>query len=119
PPDDEEKYSYLQRNLPYLATVILIGSTFIIVSQLRLETHDLVLLPFMIFTAIYIAYQAISLPVNFTGSGFDLSAHQVRVHASHPRSYPRVYIYLPICGEPIELLRNTWTAVMGLIKDYE
>ena len=27
-------------------------------------------------------------------------------------------IYLPICGEPIELLRNTWTAVLGLIEDY-
>jgi cellulose synthase (UDP-forming) len=29
-----------------------------------------------------------------------------------------VDIYLPICGEPIELLRNTWTAVLGLIEDY-
>ncbi len=26
PPDDDEKYSYIQRNLPYLTTVILIGS---------------------------------------------------------------------------------------------
>jgi len=119
PPDNEEKYSYLQRNLPYLATIILIGSTCIIVSQLRFETHDLVLSPFLIFTVIYIAYQAISLPVNFAGSGFDLAAHQARVQAWHPRSYPRVDIYLPICGEPIELLRNTWTAVLGLIKDYE
>jgi hypothetical protein len=25
PPDDEEKYSYVWRNLPYLTTVIVIG----------------------------------------------------------------------------------------------
>ena len=34
-------------------------------------------------------------------------------------SYPAVDIYLPICGEPIELLRNTWTAVSGLIEEYQ
>ena len=28
-------------------------------------------------------------------------------------------IYLPICGEPIEVLRNTWDAVVGLIASYE
>ena len=65
----------------------------------------------MIFTAIYVLYQAISLPVNFTGAGFDLAAHQARIQAWHPPSYPDVDIYLPICGEPIEMLRNTWTAV--------
>ena len=111
PPDDDEKYSYVQRNLPYLTTVILIGSCCLIISQIRFETQDLVLLPFLLFTGIYVVYQAISLPVNFAGAGFDLAAHQARIAAWHPPSYPDVDIYLPICGEPIELLRNTWTAV--------
>ena len=119
PPDDEEKYLYIQRNLPYLATVILIGSCCLIFSQLRFETEDLVLSPFLLFTATYVVYQAISLPVNFAGSGFDLAAHQARVAAWRPRSCPDVDIYLPICGEPLELLRNTWTAVSGLIEDYQ
>jgi cellulose synthase (UDP-forming) len=118
PPDDVEKYSYIQRNLPYLTTVILIGSSCLIFSQLRFETHDLALSPFLLFTATYIIYQAISLPVNFAGAGFDLAAHQARIGAWHPGSYPDVDIYLPICGEPIELLRNTWNAVLGLIEDY-
>jgi cellulose synthase/poly-beta-1,6-N-acetylglucosamine synthase-like glycosyltransferase len=118
PPDDDEKYSYIQRNLPYLTTVIFIGSTCLIISQVRFETHDLALLPFMLFTAIYFVYQAISLPVNFAGRGFDLAAHQARIRAWNPSAYPDVDIYLPVCGEPIELLRNTWTAVLGLIEDY-
>ncbi len=118
PPDDGEKYLYIERNLAYLTTVILIGSCCLIFSQLRFETHDLVLSPFLVFTVIYVLYQGISLPVNFAGRGFDLAAHQARIQAWHPDAYPDVDIYLPICGEPVELLRNTWTAVSGLIEDY-
>ena len=118
PPDDNEKYSYIQRNLPYLTTVIAIGSGCLIFSQFRFEAHDLVLWPFMLFTGLYVVYQAISLPVNFAGRGFDLAAHQARIQAWRPPRYPDIDIYLPICGEPIELLRNTWTAVSGLIEDY-
>ncbi len=72
----------------------------------------------MIFTATYVIYQAISLPVNFTGRGFDLAAHQARIDAWQPPSYPSVDILLPICGEPIEMLRNTWTAVAALVAEY-
>jgi cellulose synthase/poly-beta-1,6-N-acetylglucosamine synthase-like glycosyltransferase len=119
PPDDNEKYAYVQRNLPYLTTVLVIGATCLIVSQLRFELQDLVLLPFLAFTGTYIVYQMISLPVNFAGRGFDLAAHQARIRAWHPLAYPGVDIFLPICGEPIELLRNTWAAVADLIAGYE
>ena len=118
PPDKDEKYSYVHRNLPYLTVVLVIGASCLTISQVRFEAHDLVLAPFMLFTACYVIYQVISLPVNFAGRGFDLAAHQARIRAWHPPSYPRVDIYLPICGEPIELLRNTWTAVSGLIAEY-
>ena len=118
PPRDDEKYSYVQRNLPYLTTVILIGSVCLIFSQIKFEVHDLVLLPFIVFTGLYVAYQATSIPVNFTGAGFDLAAHRARVAAWHPPSYPRVDVYLPICGEPMDLLRNTWTAVTGMLEEY-
>ena len=118
PPDEDEKYSYIERNLPYLTTVLVIGSGCLIISQLRFETHDRALWPFLIFTATYIAYQVIGLPVNFTGRGFDLAAHQVRVDAWRPLSYPSVDIYLPICGEPIEVLQNTWKAVSELVAAY-
>jgi cellulose synthase/poly-beta-1,6-N-acetylglucosamine synthase-like glycosyltransferase len=118
PPDDDEKYSYIQRNLPYLTIVLVVGASCLTISQARLEAHDLVLAPFMAFTATYVIYQAISLPVNFVGRGFDLAGHQARLRAWRPPSYPCVDIYLPICGEPIEVLRNTWTAVSDLIAEY-
>jgi len=118
PPDDEEKLSYVQRNLPYLTTALVIGSACLIISQIRFELHDLALLPFLLFTGTYIIYQMISLPVNFAGRGFDLASHQARIAAWRPSSYPDVDIFLPICGEPLEVLRNTWTGVLELIRAY-
>jgi cellulose synthase/poly-beta-1,6-N-acetylglucosamine synthase-like glycosyltransferase len=118
PPDDAEKYAYIQRNLPYLTTTLVISAVCLTVSQIRLETHDPALWPFMVFTATYVLYQVIGLPVNFTGRGFDLAAHQGRIMSWRPPSYPDVDIFLPICGEPIEVLHNTWTAVSGLLDSY-
>jgi cellulose synthase (UDP-forming) len=118
PPDDDEKYCYIFRNLPYLATVLVIGSGCLVFSQARFEMHNPMLWPFMIFTATYLIYQVISLPVNFTGRGFDVAAHQARTDAWHPPSYPTVDILLPICGEPLEVLGNTWTAVAALLAEY-
>jgi cellulose synthase (UDP-forming) len=119
PPDDQEKYAYVDRNLIYLATALVIGSGCLIISQVRFEAPDPVLWPFMVFTATYFIYQAISLPVNFAGRGFNLAAHQERVRAWHPLRYPDVDIYLPICGEPIEVLGNTWRAVSELMSGYQ
>ncbi|HEY7145750.1 MAG TPA: glycosyltransferase [Streptosporangiaceae bacterium] len=118
PPSDEEKHAYIFRNLPYLATVLIIGSSCLIISQARLEMHNPLLLPFMVFTATYVIYQAISLPVNFTGRGFDLAAHQARVSGWQPGRHPSVDILLPVCGEPLEVLGNTWTAVAALTAAY-
>jgi cellulose synthase (UDP-forming) len=119
PPDDAEKYGYIQRNLPYLTAMIVIGAGCLIISQVRFEVASPVPWPFMIFTATYLIYQLISLPVNFAGRGFDLAAHQARILAWQPASYPGVDIYLPICGEPIDVLRNTWSAVSELVAGYD
>jgi cellulose synthase (UDP-forming) len=40
------------------------------------------------------------------------------VRSWRPRRYPSVDIFLPICGEPIEMLRNAWTAVAALAEAY-
>jgi cellulose synthase (UDP-forming) len=119
PPSEDEKYAYIQRNLPYLTTSLVIGAGCLIISQLRFEAHNPALWPFVIFTAIYIVYQVISLPVNFAGRGFDLAGHETRIRAWRPTGYPSVDIYLPICGEPAEVLRNTWNAVSELIARYQ
>jgi cellulose synthase (UDP-forming) len=118
-PDDEEKLLYTERNLTYLTTILIIGAGCLISSQLRFEAGDPLLWPFAAFTGTYLVYQAISLPVNFTGRGFDLVGHRARVTQWCPPRYPDVDIFLPICGEPIDVLNNTWTAVSALVAAYQ
>ena len=40
PPGDAEKYGYLERNLPYLTTILAISGSCLIVSQLRFELQE-------------------------------------------------------------------------------
>jgi cellulose synthase/poly-beta-1,6-N-acetylglucosamine synthase-like glycosyltransferase len=119
PPDDAEKVGYVYRDLPFLCAILVIGAGCLTVSQVRFELHAPVPWPFAVFTATYLIYQVISLPVNFTGRGFDLAAHQRRVAQWRPASYPSVDIFLPVCGEPLAVLLNTWAAVSKLVASYQ
>jgi cellulose synthase (UDP-forming) len=118
PPDSIEKDSYAWRSLPFLATALCFSALCIIVAQAWMEVRYPLMLPFAFYTVLYLIYQAVSLPVNFAGRGFDLAAHKARVAAWRPEHYPSVDIYLPICGEPLEVLRNTWTGVFELLQVY-
>jgi cellulose synthase (UDP-forming) len=118
PPDDAEKSSYGWRSLPFLATALTISALCLSTGQIWLEIRHPVLLAFAGYTAVYVSYQLISLPVNFTGAGFSLADHVLTVKAFRPRGWPDIDIFLPICGEPVEVLRNTWTGVFELIYAY-
>ena len=118
PPDEAEADSYAWRSLPYLASALAISAVYVLVAQVYFEVDNRVALPFALYTALYLMYQAVSIPVNYSGRGFDLGQHTRRVAAWRPASYPTVDIFLPICGEPIEVLRNTWTGVFELIQGY-
>ena len=117
-PDDAEKLSYLSRSLPYLTVALLISAGCIVTTQVFFELRNPVALPFAAYTLTYLCYQAVSLPVNFTGRGFDARAHQALAAGWRPARYPAVDIFLPICGEPIEVLINTWAGVHQLIQAY-
>lgn len=117
PPDDREKYLYIERHLPFLATVMTAGFLTATMSQLWFEatTHSW---GFTIFTLAAVLSFGLSLPLSFTGRGFDIDAHVLRTTGWRPGTYPTVDIYLPICGEPAELLRNTWHGVREMVRAY-
>jgi cellulose synthase (UDP-forming) len=118
PPDDAEKASYAWRSLPFLATALAVSAICLVIAQVRMEAGHPVLLVFSGYTAVYITYQLISLPVNFAGPSFRLADHVLLVKGWRPERWPDVDIFLPVCGEPIEVLRNTWTGVFELIYAY-
>jgi cellulose synthase (UDP-forming) len=117
PPNDREKLTYLNRNIVYLTLIILLGNGSVIASQAALEfgVHVWWMVP---FTLLSITYLTLSIATNFIGRGFDYPEHERMVASWRPEIYPRVDIYLPICGEPIEVLRNTWTHVATLVRSY-
>ena len=123
PPDDAEKHSYAPRALVHLTPALILSAACIILAQGFLEWKNAEILPaaailFGSYTLIYLAYQAVSLPVNFSGRPFDLATHNTVVQSWRPRRRPDVDIFLPICGEPIEVVRNTWIGVVQLILSY-
>ncbi len=124
PPTDAEKDSYAWRSLPFLATALTLSAICLVVTQAWFEIRNAALLPYAVavfgaYTLIYLVYQAVSLPVNFAGRSFDAAAHGRLVDAWQPHWYPSVDIFLPICGEPVELLHNTWIGVFELVRAYQ
>jgi cellulose synthase (UDP-forming) len=117
-PTDEEKWSYTWRSLPFLTGALIASSMCVIAAQAWFEIRNPAALPFAAYTFLYLIYQAVSVPMNFAGQSFDPDTHRDLVARWRPAVYPSVDIFLPICGEPTEVLRNTWTGVFELIRAY-
>ncbi|MFI8241560.1 glycosyltransferase family 2 protein [Streptomyces sp. NPDC085866] len=118
PPDDKEKYSYVRRHLWVLTTASLISMSCLVYSQFRLLHASLwliVLLPCLGFTVLY---YVTSMRVNAFTADFDLKAHRRLVQDWRPKTHPTVAVFLPVCGEPTEVLENTWTHVRRLADRY-
>jgi cellulose synthase (UDP-forming) len=116
PPSAEEKSIYINRNVLYLAMALVIGSVFTVACQIGFEIFDS---PWLFpVTILAIVHAIISLTVNFSGRNFDYQAHRARVSAWKPAQYPDIDIYLPICGEDLAVLRNTWVGIFELIQEY-
>jgi cellulose synthase (UDP-forming) len=54
----------------------------------------------------------------FAGSDFSIADHEMITRLRTRISYPSVDFFLPIAGEGIEVLRNTWTGVARAIRAY-
>jgi len=84
-----------------ISTLLLIAGNIFFVSQ---NTYFLFYGAYVLFTAIYLWF---SYFVGVTSREFDLVSHKLY------KSYvdTEVDIFLPVCGEPISVLANTWTGV--------
>jgi cellulose synthase (UDP-forming) len=119
PPTDEEKNSYADRNVALIIRTSLASFGALLISQARFVFLDPAFTwSFMPFVAFTVAYYLLSLTVNAGTRGFDQAAHVESVSAWHPASYPSLDVFLPVCGEPLTVLRNTWEHVAKLARAY-
>jgi cellulose synthase (UDP-forming) len=117
PPTDVEKYLYSSRSLPYLTVGLTVAFLAAFTSQILFE-YNSGIWAFGIFTLVGTLAYMMSTPLAFIGRGFDFARHAELVRTWRPQRYPDVDIFLPICGEPIKVLANSWTAVAELVRAY-
>ena len=118
PPTDSEKYSYVRRRSWILTLCSALCFPCLAFSQAELiERHPLfwVYVPFMVLGA---ALFGLPLLTDGLSRGFDLNEHRRIVAGWLPLRYPSVDIFLPVCGEPVDVLRNTWKHVSRLMHCY-
>jgi cellulose synthase/poly-beta-1,6-N-acetylglucosamine synthase-like glycosyltransferase len=118
PPDNREKYSYIRRHTWVLTVCSLASFPLLLFSQVQMMGNY----SWFWFYAPFVAFGALffMLPLLTDGfsRGFDLDKHRGLVETWRPLRYPSVDVFLPVCGEPVEVLRNTWTHVTLMARHY-
>jgi cellulose synthase/poly-beta-1,6-N-acetylglucosamine synthase-like glycosyltransferase len=115
PPTDEEKYWYMGRQHRWLLLLQALSFALIAWSIARFATADTRLLLFLLPMSLYTVTLIVSLASNSRTKRVSRLDHELRVLEYRPERYPDVDVFLPTAGEPIEVLRNTYTHVRGLV----
>ncbi|MFE1982631.1 glycosyltransferase family 2 protein [Streptomyces mirabilis] len=118
PPDDAEKYSYTRRHLWVLTLGSLISFACLAVSQFLFTASSPWFWLTMPLLAFVVADYLISLYLDGLSKDFDIKAHKLLVRDWRPAVHPSVDVFLPVCGEPLEVLHNTWVNVNRLAGTY-
>jgi cellulose synthase/poly-beta-1,6-N-acetylglucosamine synthase-like glycosyltransferase len=114
PPTDEEKYWYMGRQHRWLLVAQAVSFALIAWSIARFATADSRLLLFLLPMSLYTVTLAVSLASSGRKKRTSVLDHEMRVVAYRPERYPTVDIFLPTAGEPLKVLRNTYTHVSRL-----
>lgn len=116
---DKEKHTYLNLQYPLIIWGSLISFTLVMISLISFISENpilWILIPFIILT---IVYYIVSFFVNLKSKEFDLDKHHIIVSDWKPPVLPSIDIFLPICGENIDILKNTWGGVQDIQSNYK
>lgn len=118
PPSDVERECYVHRGL--MPLMVASGASFVslMTSQVLFIGLSPWLVLFVPFFSFSVAYYLISILVNIGTPSFDLARHNRLVAEMRAIAPPSVDVFLPICGEKPEILRNTWHYVAELANHY-
>jgi cellulose synthase (UDP-forming) len=119
----ELKYSYVGEKVSWfkLLYVIGIGSwIFLAINYVYLFNHSVW---YWIFfgpvVGVLILSTIISKIIHLHYYPFDLKHHRDLIHRVHRQKFfPTIDVFLPVAGEPLEVLRNTWEGVSAMRDHY-
>jgi cellulose synthase (UDP-forming) len=118
PPGEDEKFRYVRSNAWILTLFSVASFPLLLFSQVRLmiQYHWFwIYSPFILLAALFLALPLIT---DGLSRKFDFGAHRRLVDSWRPDVYPSVDVFLPVAGEPVEVLRNTWTYVAAMSEHY-
>jgi cellulose synthase (UDP-forming) len=118
PPDRYEMLLYRRRRLWAILVPSLISFSGLAISQvlfIRMSPWLWLLVPAFAFTFVY---YVISLTTNLFTPPFDLERHRRIVREWKPARHPSVDVFLPVCGEPLDVLLNAWKHVREMADHY-
>ncbi|MCB2117556.1 MAG: glycosyltransferase [Rhodobacteraceae bacterium] len=118
PPSEAQKVSFARRRMAPLVGVSVFGFSCVTLSTWRLVDENIWLLPLTLLLVYTVVYFVISQAIYFVSSDFSLRQHNHLVATWWPRTYPSVDIFLPTCGEPLDVLDNTWCGVRAIQRRY-
>ncbi len=119
PPTDTEKYAYVRRHTWLLTLCAAISVPPLVYGQVRMVLNSpwfYVYVPFALFGVLCFV---LSVTADGMSRSFDLAEHKRVVARWMPLWYPSVDVFLPVCGEPLEVLRNAWSHVALLRSRYK
>jgi cellulose synthase (UDP-forming) len=117
-PSELEKYIYTNGDIRLITLVSIVSFLAITFSASRLYSIDPWLYPLYLLLGYSIIYFLISLRVNFSSKLFNVTEHKKIVNEWKPDIYPSIDIFLPTCGEPLSVLKNTWDGVKDMCEAY-
>lgn len=119
PPADNEKYAYVRRHSWVLTVCSALCFPSLVYSQVEMIKRYPWFWVYAPFVTLGILLFALPLLTDGLSRSFSLNEHKQLVRGWVPLWYPSVDIFLPVCGEPTEVLRNTWTHVAQLSRRYK
>ena len=115
-PSDAEVYEYLGAQMRWVQLVLLAAFVLVSMSLAAFATTHLWLTPVLIVLVANVIGNTLSLLTGMNRRRVTWRSHQERVSSWEPwrGRYPSVDVFLPTCGESLDILRNTYRHVAAL-----
>lgn len=113
-PDDEELYAYFGPQCRSLMVVMNVAALITLVTLTAFVLKGWFLYPLLIAIALSAVGAAFALITSVQPRRFTREGHDRLVAEYSPETWPSVDVFLPTCGEPLEILVNTYEHVAAM-----
>lgn len=114
-PDNDQKILFVDTNKNKLYLLSGLSTLILMAGMILFVKNNILILPYSLFCAVTVFYLFSTYLIGLSGKDFDYEKHKRRMLIWMDEALNEdIDIYLPVCGEHIDLLRNTWKGVANL-----